>query len=37
MFTLDDKETYHVHDPAEGPLEDISRLVFGIGTGCGVC
>ena len=37
MFTLEDKDTYHVYDPADGVLEDTQRLVFGVGTGCGVC
>eukprot|EP00347_Sterkiella_histriomuscorum_P017480 403349200 len=37
MLSLEDKDTYHVIDPEEGPLDDTQRLVFGIGTGCGVC
>ena len=37
MINLKEEEVFKIYEPEEGVLVDKVRLVFGIGTGCGVC
>lgn len=37
IMSVKDSETYKIFEPEEGILEDTQRLVFGVGTGLGVC